>query len=141
MWRRARMLPPIAFAICLALPAGARAGWEPAQVISNQGAGVGLVNSNNASVSDWRSSDVAVGANGLATALFFQQRTGGFYDPYFARRAADASTWSAPAKAALPAQSGQFGYPLELAANGAGDVVATWRLGTPWQASYWADAP
>src|SRR4051794_39161574 len=105
--RSAPLVGFLAAVLFLSVPALAPAAWEPARPISNQGAGFGNVASLSGSQSDLSSSDVVVGSNGLATALFFQSRDGAFRDAYFARRAAGDSAWAAPRATSLPAASSQ----------------------------------
>ncbi|MGH2957634.1 MAG: alpha/beta hydrolase family protein [Solirubrobacterales bacterium] len=107
--------------LCLA-PARALAVWEPAQPINDDVSIGGTAHSM----------DVAVGANGLATALFFQDDSG---QPFFARRASGAPSWEAP-RSAPPAGAGVTSE-VQLAASPGGDALGAWRSGSALDTAAW----
>ncbi|HVE67513.1 MAG TPA: CocE/NonD family hydrolase [Solirubrobacteraceae bacterium] len=113
-------------AFCLAAPAGALAAWEPVQPIDHQGGGFGEVTSHASR--EWPVNDVVSGASGLTTALFFHPKDGAYTQAYLARRAPDAASWGSPRSSALaPGDTEQAPYPVDLAANAAGDAIGGWR--------------
>jgi hypothetical protein len=103
------------------LPATATAGWEQARVVDHGGA-YGATTKNV----------VAVGSNGLASVLFFQQPPGGSGfagAPFMVRRGAgSAPAWGAPAPVATDAgQVNGFNTP-ELAARGNGGTLGVFAF-------------
>jgi hypothetical protein len=123
-------------------PAGALAAWEPAQEIDVPPSGETLP---GASLNDVIApfDDVAVGANGLTTAQFWQKQPGGSSNgnTYMARRPA-AAGWGSPQSIALPAQKGPgANMPTRVSADPAGDAASVFVnpdlsgvLGSTWPA-------
>jgi hypothetical protein len=106
--------------VCLLLaPAAARAAWEPARPADNSGAQSGATFPRTA---------LAVGGNGLATALFFQAGQGTPAGqpgtPFAIRRPRDAALWSAPAPISAPAGHAAGGPFPALAAEPGGSALA-----------------
>jgi len=116
-------------AVALLASAGARAAWEPAKVVDNQGAGAG-------STGDYLA---LADAPGGAASAFFEQTVGSGVGYFAIRRGARDSAWGAPQADAFPAGMTVFGgLPLAAAAGGSGDALGVtvqqneiWESGWP----------
>src|SRR5688572_5645272 len=126
MMRRLRHAGVMAGVVALwvAAPGTAVAAWETPQVVSK---GTG-------DVPPWI--DIAAGANGLATAVFFEKNGTTFADAHFVRRAVTEATWSAPRPSTLTAPIVGVQW-AEIAANANGDAVSSWKSGQPVDAASW----
>jgi hypothetical protein len=115
----------------IAMATPARAHWEPARPIDNAGGGF----------QPSGFSAIAVGPNGLASALFLQPPTSGSpFNAYAVRRPAGAASWSAPAQVSTPAALAQFPDLPHLAVRADGGSLGTLQtsnrtLLTAWPAS------
>ena len=123
-FRRVALCGGLAVACSLVAAGTAWAGWESPQAIDN-GSGYGATESSQTAL--------AVGPNGVATALFFQTPSapsGAPSTPFMVRRPAGESTaWSAPAAVATPGGQPLGGPNPVLAASAAGSLGAGGTLG------------
>jgi hypothetical protein len=102
--------------------APANADWEPATTIDNSGS----------AFSSSGSGAVAVGSNGLTTALFLQRSSttpsGKPGDPFVVRRPAGDVPWSTPLAVSTPAGAANSLNPPRLAASGDGGTLGAFQF-------------